>query len=149
MHTIIVDIDGTIANAEHRLHHIKKHPKDWDAFFVGCVDDKPYHDIIDLIRQLHYTRIGLRVIYVSGRSDSVRAETEHWLRWHGLPLVDGALHMRKAGDYRPDDIIKEEILDRLGLQPSDVWFVLDDRDRVVQMWRRRGFRVLQVADGAF
>jgi len=27
--------------------------------------------------------------------------------------------------------------------------VLDDRNRVVAMWRRRGFRVLQVANGDF
>jgi hypothetical protein len=32
---ILVDIDGTLADCTHRLHHIQKQPKDWDAFFAG------------------------------------------------------------------------------------------------------------------
>lgn len=41
MRCYIFDIDGTIADLSHRLPHIQKEPKDWDAFF-GCVaDDAP------------------------------------------------------------------------------------------------------------
>ena len=29
---IIVDIDGTIADVRHRLHHVKDGKKDWNAF---------------------------------------------------------------------------------------------------------------------
>ena len=32
MNCIIVDIDGTLANVEHRVHHLLKSPKDWDSF---------------------------------------------------------------------------------------------------------------------
>lgn len=32
----VFDIDGTLADLTHRLHHIQKQPKDWDAFFDAC-----------------------------------------------------------------------------------------------------------------
>lgn len=30
---IVFDLDGTLADCEHRIHHITKEPKDWRAFF--------------------------------------------------------------------------------------------------------------------
>ena len=33
--------------------------------------------------------------------------------------------------------------------PANTFIVLDDRDQVVKMWRERGFRCLQVANGNF
>ena len=144
---IIVDIDGTVSDTTHRLHHILNKPKNWDAFFAGCVDDAPHNDIISLLR---FCAISLttKFHYVSGRSDSVRLETLAWLKEYGCPR--GELYMRKHGDHREDYVVKEEILDTdLKLTPDDVWFILDDRNQVVNMWRKRGFRVLQVADGNF
>ena len=34
MKAFIFDIDGTLADASHRLHHIQNGNKDWDAFFA-------------------------------------------------------------------------------------------------------------------
>ena len=41
MSTIICDIDGTLADLHHRLHHIKNGNKNWDAFFAEVKDDLP------------------------------------------------------------------------------------------------------------
>lgn len=59
--------------------------------------------------------------------------------------------MRKAGDKRNDAIVKQEIWenDISGSGRFDVFFVLDDRNRVVEMWREQGLKVLQVAEGDF
>jgi hypothetical protein len=149
---IICDIDGTIADLSHRLHYIRPdHPaftgkKNWPAFHAGCAEDAPHEDVRLILWTL--APIGVReVVYVSGRNDVARSATEEWLRVHNFPI--GKLMLRVAGDYRSDDIVKEEILDRMGLTPERVLCVLDDRQRVVDMWRRRGFRVLQVAAGDF
>lgn len=78
----LFDIDGTLADLTHRLHHIQPPlmadghygPKDWDAFFAACKDDKPILHICDLARTLSsYAPI----VLVSGRSDRVRIETEY------------------------------------------------------------------------
>ena len=56
--------------------------------------------------------------------------------------------MRQDGDFRRDDIVKQEILDKY-IDKDRVLFVLDDRDQVVDMWRRNGLTCFQVAEGDF
>jgi phosphoglycolate phosphatase-like HAD superfamily hydrolase len=139
----IFDIDGTLADLSHRLPHIQTQPKNWDAFFAACVDDAPIPHVVELAKSLP-----LPIVCVSGRSDAVRVETDFWLRVKA-GLIPAALYMRKAGDHRPDDIIKIELLDRLR---SDGWspiMAFDDRDRVVKAWRANGIPCAQVAEGEF
>lgn len=139
------DIDGTIANVGHRLHHIERRPKNWRKFFATVGEDLPIVHIIELARDL--AEAGVPVVYVSGRSDECRADTLAWFSTHDLPL--GPLYMRRAGDHRPDHIVKAELLDQIlrdGFQPS---MAFDDRDQVVAMWRRRGVPCAQVAPGNF
>ena len=57
---------------------------------------------------------------------------------------DWELYMRKEGDYRPDTTIKYEMMYELKITPDDVLCILDDRQSVVDMWRKEGFRCLQV-----
>ena len=57
--------------------------------------------------------------------------------------------MRSSKDFRPDNEIKQEIYDNEILGKFNIEIVLDDRDRVVDMWRENGLRVLQVAEGDF
>lgn len=138
----VFDLDGTIADCSHRLHHIEK--KDWRAFFADCDKDEPIRHIIDLVKQLW---LNYSIIYVSGRSDECRDLTLLWMSDNGLP--DGPIYMRKAGDHRPDHIVKSELLDQLladGFQPI---MAFDDRDQVVKMWRARGIPCAQVAEGNF
>lgn len=142
---IAFDLDGTLANIEHRLHYIKgPGKKDWPAFFRACVDDKPIRPLITVCNDLHERGHWIEVW--SGRSDEVRAETESWLERHCVP--HHKLRMRKAGDYRHDDVVKGEWFDSL-----DRWYrpalAFDDRQRVVDMWRSRGVICCQVAPGDF
>jgi len=59
------------------------------------------------------------------------------------------LFMRPEGDMRPDNIVKAELFDTYVRDNYDVQFVIDDRDQVVDMWRRMGLACLQVAPGDF
>lgn len=145
MRCYIFDIDGTIADLSHRLPHIQKTPKDWDAFFAACPDDVPIIHTIKLAIDLALAEA--RIVYVSGRSDQCRPETEAWLRHHALPA--GRVYMRQAGDHRPDHEVKVELLNQLradGLVPV---MAFDDRNSVVKMWRGLGIPCAQVADGDF
>jgi hypothetical protein len=140
----IFDIDGTIADVSHRLHYIQSKQKNWDKFFAASADDKAIIHIRDLAR--HLSKIA-PVVFVSGRSDQVRKETEEWLEREVGKR--GPLYMRKKRDRRPDYIVKAELLDRLikdGYQPI---MAFDDRDQVVKMWRARGIPCAQVAEGDF
>ena len=160
---IICDLDGTIANIEHRLHYIKGPKKDWDSFNKACVNDTVNKDVREILwnmydagrkhgeRPTDLQKVSDRFIYFfSGRSEAVRKETEEWLhRWVVSPSScknDGRpyLYMRKEGDFRNDIEVKREMIHSLNITPDDVLCILDDRQGVVDMWRQEGFRCLQV-----
>lgn len=139
---IICDLDGTLADIEHRRHYVARQPKNWPAFFKACTDDAPVHPVAETVRTL--ADAGHRVEIWSGRSDEVRAQTEAWLKKIGLGGLP--LKMRAEGDYTPDDQLKEEWL-LAEASPPDL--VFDDRNKVVAMWRRHGLVCAQVAPGDF
>ncbi|WP_020476284.1 phosphatase domain-containing protein [Zavarzinella formosa] len=139
---VIFDIDGTLSDVTHRLHHITGNHKNYDAFFAEVGNDPVIEPVCELARVL--ARQGYKLILVSGRSDVVRGETVEWLGKHDVPHDE--LHMRKDGDYRQDFIIKSEILDALLAEGNEIAFVVDDRPSVVAMWRERGLTCLQCRD---
>ncbi len=124
--------------------------KDWDAFHAACVDDKPIQPVIDTFHRLMDG--GADVWVWSGRMDTVRDKTIDWLATK-LDIHSAwkdRLKMRPAGDYTPDDQLKESWLK--AMSPEDrarLVMVFDDRDRVVAMWRRNGVVCAQVAPGDF
>lgn len=141
----ICDIDGTIADLSHRRKWIEDKPKNWAAFEANMHLDKPIEHTIALVKMLKEQ--GLTLIMCSGRGEQNRQVTEDWLKDNGIDYEK--LYMRKKKDYRADDIIKEELLDKIigdGYNPT---LVFDDRNRVVEMWRRRGLTCIQVAEGDF
>lgn len=142
----VMDIDGTLANCDHRLHHIQKEPKDWRSFFAACHLDAPHRHMIELTK--HLQKIAT-VVFVSGRSDECKVQTIAWLEKYGL-FVGTNIWMRAEGDHRDDTVVKIEILERMmahyGYPPS---MAFDDRDRVVKAWRVAGIPCAQVREGDF
>lgn len=136
---VVFDLDGTLANLDHRLH--LQIAKDWRGFFAAVSKDEPIPHAISVLQAMHAA--GHRIEVWSGRSDECREATEKWLRYHCIPY--SALLMRSEGDYRPDDVVKQEFL-RGGGWPD---LIFDDRDRVVSMWRGLGIPCFQVAQGDF
>ena len=146
--TVIFDIDGTLANCEHRIHWVRSKPKNWPAFNRAMKNDTPNWDIVYLLRTFYSD--GLTILIASGRSEDDRAVTEKWL--NEVAKVQGMyekLYMRASKDYRSDDIVKSEILDQMRIDGYDPTIAVDDRQQVVDMWRNRGLRCLQVAPGDF
>lgn len=138
---IICDIDGTIANLEHRLHFIKDGNRDWDSFYEEMVNDEPITDVMQKVAEHN-----LPIILVSGRPGNYRQLTEAWLS-DNLTFGYEHLLMRPAGDYRQDDIIKEEIYTKCIEPYHDVELVYDDRPRVIRMWERLGLKVVDCGSG--
>lgn len=142
---IIFDIDGTLADCTHRVHWVTNRPKNWAEFDAGIPNDEPYEDIIYLNRL--FFGLDHRIAIVTGRSDRQRQATEEWLERYSVRYH--TLRMRKDGDYRQDSLVKSDILDELIAEGWDPKMVFDDRQSVVDMWRQRGIRCLQVNPGDF
>jgi hypothetical protein len=147
MDYIICDLDGTLSDIRHREHHVRGKRKNWSRFFEGIPDDAVSEVVADIVR--HYSRTH-KIIFVSGRPESTRDNTVAWLARCIPDVEEYELHMRPDGDFRADNLIKAEIYER-DLKPrlGEPFFVLDDRDQVVRMWRGHGLICLQVAEGDF
>ncbi len=143
MRCYLFDLDGTLADCAHRLHHIQGGRKDWKSFFAHCGSDLPIPHIVELARHLAQVET---LVFCSGRSDEVRKETEAWLAAQAL---SGPLYMRRRNDKRADYIVKAELLDQILADGFEPIMAFDDRDQVVKMWRARGIPCAQVAEGDF
>jgi len=145
---VIFDIDGTLANGDHRLHLIQQEPKQWDAYFDLCDEDQSIPHMIAMLRVLEREFVP---VFVTGRAARCRAKTAQWLEDHGAhtgryPL---RLYMRPDGDHRDDDVLKIELLGRLRSDGFEPLMVFDDRTRCVHAYRLAGVPCAQVAPGDF
>ncbi len=128
---IIIDIDGTLANCHHRLHHLPN----WDAFFGAMENDQPIWPVIELA--VAYFSSGWPIILCSGRPEQYRRVTEDWLSRYDVPY--SVLYMRPTGDHRPDTQVKRDILSMI--RNNNIYnpvLAVDDRPCIVKMWREEG-----------
>lgn len=135
----VLDIDGVLADVRHRLHFVERAPKDWDAFFAAIPADPPLEVGVALAAELAREH---EVVYLTGRPERTRADTENWLAAHELP--PGRVLMRRDGDRRPARVTKLALLGRLGGE-ARVQVVVDDDPAVCAALGAAGWPV-QEAD---
>lgn len=144
---VLCDIDGTIANLDHRLQYVKGDKKDWKMFFMHMEGDSLREDTFATL--MKYQEAGHKIIFVSARPEDYRVQTERWLATHcyerGL-RYEGVL-MRRQHDKRDDVDVKSDIYEELFRHKYDVEIVIDDRPKVIRMWRAKGLSVLDVGPG--
>lgn len=133
----VFDVDGVLADVRHRLRHVERRPRDWDAFFGAAVDDPPLVEGVALAQQ---SARDCEVVYVTGRPERCRADTLAWFDRHGLP--PGELRMRRERDRRPARVAKPELLRELA-RGRVVAVVVDDDQQVCDAYEKAGWRVLR------
>jgi hypothetical protein len=133
----VFDVDGVLADVRHRLHHVARRPKDWDAFFDAAPQDPPLETGVLLARE---SARDCEVVYLTGRPERCRADTLAWLARHGLPA--GTLRMRSPSDRRPARLAKPPLLRALA-RGRTVAVVVDDDEQVCDAYERAGFTVLR------
>lgn len=139
---VIVDLDGTIADVRHRLHHIQGGGrKNWKRFFEAMHLDRPIDGVIARVRELAQAN---DIVILTGRPETYEKITVAWLRQNDVPF--SRLLMRRAGDHRQDYVAKEDLLHELPVER--VRLAIDDRAPVCQMYRRHGIEVLEVESDA-
>lgn len=175
---VIFDIDGTLANAEHRLHFITDpdKAKDWENFLSDeqVANDAPIDQIWTVLHALASARH--KILFITGRPARQRKLTIDWLmpialvelerkmpsrRPHPRILLaqywaDRSTHkhlprlyMRADGDRRPSHIVKQELLYQARSDGFAPKIVFEDRKDDAAMWRKQGLICCQVAEGDY
>ena len=169
--TVIFDIDGTLADIEHRRHFVTGKKKDFDAFNAAMEWDTPNEPIVDLLWMCEDS--AKQIIFCTGRMEQYREVTRNFLldkcSYEGSyreelyadegytresieAHLDTYLMMRPDNRrHDPDKDIKQDMFNEIlkTVDKSNILFAVDDRQRVVDMWRSNGITCLQVAEGNF
>ena len=165
--TVIFDLDGTLADIDIRRNKsLKPNGRlDWDIFTspTSIMDwDTPNAPVIKMAQMFHAD--GFKIVIFSGRNDRGFFATKDWLKIHNVPfdlLVMRPDKFKKDSwpiaegnpatpdmRFMPDEILKKKMLD-LFVDIDDVFMTVDDRQKVVDMWRENGLTCFQVAPGDF
>lgn len=138
MHWLIVDMDGTLANASRRAAFLP----DWDAFHSDAINDEPYHNVVKLVNHLSNF---YQVLILTGRPDKYKSATLDWLIKHKVESSE--LSLRPGSDWTSDVECKwNQAVRFFGSEEAvleNTFMVIDDRDKVVEMWRNKGLTCLQ------
>ena len=165
--TVIFDLDGTLADIDVRRNKsLKPNGKlNWDIFAApdSIMNwDKPNLPVIKMAQM--FKADGFKIVIFSGRNDRGFDATVQWLNDFKVPFDLLVMRPDKFKDkswpiadgnpatpdmrFMPDEILKKRMLDEFA-DIDDVLFVVDDRQKVVDMWRDLGLVVLQPAPGNF
>ena len=146
---VIFDLDGTLAivDARRKISTKSNGKMDWDKFLDpdNIKLDIPNDPVVKMAQLL--AEDGFNIFIFSGRSDRTINVTRSWLTRNRIPFHK--LVMRdQAKLFIPDDQLKKQFLDEHA-DIDNIFAVFDDRQKVVDMWRKNGLTTFQVADGNF
>jgi hypothetical protein len=125
----IFDVDGTLANVDPYLHHVRGPNRDYNAFHEASIDALPNIEVVQMLNNAVSDRHS--ILIVTSRKEKYRGLTSMWLAKNNIR--SHALFMRADDDSRPDYEAKKDMLDKIGI----LWNVLhavDDNPNVIKLW---------------
>ena len=137
---VIWDLDGTLSDDRARAHFVEAEAgrePDWHSYFDAVEQDPPIAASMEVLRAMHAA--GIRVVFLTGRPDAIRAKTERWLQANGLVEYDHLL-MRADDDWRPNGEYKADRVREL-LNHYEVVCAFEDQTRTAEWLRRAGIPV--------
>jgi hypothetical protein len=114
-------------------------PFDWHL-----VDRDDLNHVVAEHTQFHKAK-GRKVILVSGRDESCRAQTEAWLNFYGVTWDE--LLMRPRNSFEKDTVVKKRIYREHIEGKYNLICVYDDRLQVLETWYDLGVFTFCVNQG--
>ena len=140
---VLCDIDGTIANNDHRQHFLEG-KKDWEGFFSELINDEPIFPIINKVIEQY--NAGKEIVFLTGRPERYRNVTTEWLkRYFDFEIK---LLMRKNKDHKNKLIIKREIFE-LNFNVKDIFLIFENDKELIAMWEDIGANIFDVNESDY
>ena len=135
---ILCDIDGTVANNDHRQHFLEG-KKDWDGFFSELINDDPIYPIINKVNDEYLA--GKEIIFLTGRPERYKYSTLLWLKEYFS--FEPLLLMREDNDLRTKVDTKKQIFNsNLNIEKID--YILENDEDLIEMWSEMGLSVVNI-----
>jgi FMN phosphatase YigB (HAD superfamily) len=139
---VLVDLDGTLTDNSHRQRFLDQKPRDWEGWYEAAGKDEPHQEMISMVNALSEQYL---IVIITARIESSREVTEKWLELH--EVTHHMLIMRPTDNRVDDHLWKIEVARLFGL--DNIEFVIEDRQRIVDAWRKMNVRCLQTDVGDF
>lgn len=139
MDSIILDLDGTIANCNHRLHLLEN--KEWKEFFKQSKFDTVIEPVYKIINQLNNN---YKIVILTSRPQFNHDITIDWLTKNNIDF--DALYMRKLGDFRASPIVKSELIDKIKSDGYNPIYAFEDRLDCIEAFNTKGIFTFKVWD---
>ena len=134
---VVFDIDGTLANIDHRVHYVESKPANWKAFADNVYYDTPVEYVIELLE--FYEKIKKYAIVVLTGREGTEKQQDDTVKWlYDNDIEPDLFIMRPEGNYDCDTIIKKNMMVEVE-KNYEVHCIFDDRPKVVRMWRDAGY----------
>ena len=118
MKCFLIDIDGTVANGDHRLHHILKEPKAWDNYFLECGNDTPISHMHAVVTGLseHFKIVGeaMNALLAFTREHVNKSDDELTIQFLGIRVLNSAavsIKLALSGYYQAAFVHVRDILE--------------------------------------
>lgn len=155
---VVVDIDGTIADASRRFKEagpepLKHNKEQYEAWLRDVQNtDSLLADPVVTGMSTFLVALGaiglVDIIYLTSRENKWRGVTEQWLIKNKFPMH--FLYMRPDGSYEESDDFKERLIKQnLYTLKADEVIVLDDdqQGRIEAMCAKNGWTFLKACSG--
>ena len=125
---VICDIDGTVADNNHRQHLLGK-SRNWEAFFNEMENDQPINNVLEMVKKKYED--GFQIIFLTGRPERYRSITKKWLEKY--IYFEFCLVMRKDNDTRNKVLVKKELFKENFSDLQIECFIENDLD-LLKLW---------------
>jgi hypothetical protein len=140
MDAVSADLDGTLCDVSEIKYLVEGEERDFHAFHAASADCPSVEAVVGAVRAAREK--GLGILVVTSREFIWRDLTLDWLVAHDIPYDE--LVMRIVGDYRPDHVVKAEMLDDLEQRGWAVVEAWEDQEDIADLWASRGIAVHRV-----
>ncbi len=121
---IIYDLDGTIANDDHRKHHVTGEVKDFATYFSLIHKDEPNWPVIEQL--VADSKGGADIVILTGREDDHVMATLRQLHKFQIAQYVSSMFMRPHGYYVPAAQFKEEAIGLMVQEGFAITAIVDD-----------------------
>lgn len=125
---IVIDIDGTVANNDHRAHHVDTAKPNWEAFLQPHLVAKD--TLVPGAKKAieHFQELRYKIVFLTGRNEGLRPTTSQWIQEHlGIEVNDDTLIMRNTGNMlKASEYKREQAQGLKSNNPVEQFLFIDD-----------------------
>lgn len=133
--TVVCDIDGTLCDDRQRRKTYLSGKPDWQGYLSHCHPSTCVEETAALVRD--YICRGYHIVFVTGRPEALRRQTQWFLTGLGLKVGENDLLMRDNRNQTEEAELKRTFMQRL-LSGSHVVAALDCRASVREAYESLG-----------